>query len=646
MALFNIFQKKQDPELPAQQQVPSPQEVATPFLGQPLRMPIPKGAPTAPGTKHKRVTQRITQPIPLAGATGGAKLARASTAGANVIHEVSGHIEIALSTVLQVIPPQFFAVPLETILPNAEGHQVAIPLASILTLLPSGKVEFAVRDLVAWLPPGLMLPMEGFGEEASIAVNFPLPEIVAQIPPQYLVRRTDQKAVDTQILKMGDPFLLEFQTPAAIPSQLAPEAPPVIHPLETEPLAHTASNERTLQSNYQQSPELPVEAPEEPTPQETAAAGEPDFSFLRSAEYQAFLEKQTAAAPAPAETSPVVLEELPTAENKLLEKQEPVVAQDGAIPETQVAQEESASLPFEEEEQESSAFAQEEQEILPEVPQEKAQQTKKTASFDLSSFTSAMEGLKETPEPPATDKKNSANLPQENTLITSQGVSFIPEPSEDKEEKAPWKTEAPQRDVLNLNTCTQAQLVEAGCEPSIASKILSWRELYGTIDWHSLRRIPGVSHEIYKQLAGILQPETVLKAELNEIFGLSAHETLTLKEAVHRMSHWPWVKGCMVSGMDGLPVTYACEDELLVKKICAFAPRLFKQANDVLREMEEPEVDELHLCRDGWALALFRNRQMVLVTVGTNSQALSNQSDAFRKVAQSFSLMIESFSKE
>src|SRR5437660_3795524 len=114
--------------------------------------------------------------------------------------------------------------------PPAGPVQISIPLQKVLTQLPHGSVRMSFGELRLASPAGVFLDMN---DQDQTPVELPLPEIVAQLKPEQLPRRTAQRRVDVPdevggiFGPKGEPLTsLRMSTAPAKPSA-APAAPAI-----------------------------------------------------------------------------------------------------------------------------------------------------------------------------------------------------------------------------------------------------------------------------------------------------------------------------------------------------------------------------------------------------------------------------------
>lgn len=105
------------------------------------------------------------------------------------------------------------------------GATIAVPMALVREQLPKGSVKMQYADFVRRLKPGV-LPAPGPGDPET--VELPLSEILGQLKPNLLSRRTGQRIVEVP-MEIGSPFgpNLHGKDPArsAAPNPILTEPP-------------------------------------------------------------------------------------------------------------------------------------------------------------------------------------------------------------------------------------------------------------------------------------------------------------------------------------------------------------------------------------------------------------------------------------
>ncbi|MFZ5806806.1 MAG: helix-hairpin-helix domain-containing protein [Verrucomicrobiota bacterium] len=646
----------------------NPPSTEPPFKNAPLQgilRPPTKVEGARSTGKQKRITQRITiavTPPAVAGAKSPAlKIvlpgAQAQTSAS--IPTATGNLDLPMSIVINSIPTLLLALPADTILSGPHGNKtVSIPLTAIVGMLPTGKVEFTLKDFSAYVPAEIFKSLEQNGDEVF---QLPLSEILKRVPPEMLAKRPDQKPVDEKVAQIPEPFSLDalkavaeapakeatpvVETPTPPPVMEIP-AIPVIEPsiptsVAEEPIVPPAEILPTPAATIEEPLVVPPVVP--PTPAqvedfaipaaiptpvtETPVADSPDLASLIT-DIIPPAEKTEPAPVTPAFDVTALKAEIPPLDIP----KEPTPVKQGAGMDDLLAS--VASIPDLAEVTKASAPVEEK---LPEV----IPATTAPAESDFSSFAKAIEEMptpakeiekplaEEKPEPAPAFETPSFELPPPVTETPAEPEKMeMPSFELPKEHVAPAEsipqekpksfaapTSAPASGNVNLNQCTLEELVQqAECPEGIARKILAWRELHGPFtDLHALWSVPGMTEEVYHALIG--QPDEESAVELSEIFGLPPKTHLTVKEVATRIRNWPFMTGCIIGGMEGLPIAFDCDDKKFAKAICAFAPKILQQTQSTLEEMREAEAHEIHLVKEDHTISIFRCEHLVLITI-------------------------------
>lgn len=177
---------------------------------QPLILPKNSGLKAVrPGIGGGKSTQRIVLPgrSPAASAAPAAPVAPVMPAAS----PAGGSVSLPAIMVVRRLPVDVLAVDPATFESTPQANQeFSLPISSILPQLPSGKVEFALQDLIPYLPRTLIRPLDSIEAHLTSVVQFPLMDVVMRIPPDLLALRPDQKQVDAAVVNMADPFTEEF----------------------------------------------------------------------------------------------------------------------------------------------------------------------------------------------------------------------------------------------------------------------------------------------------------------------------------------------------------------------------------------------------------------------------------------------------
>lgn len=706
-------------------------------LRPPTKMPlsnVPQGTANTTTTftrVKKRITQRIAPPVNLPVQS----LAPVETPGFTSDHNstpapveqslppapvsASGErmVVIPMSVALDSLPLTVLADQKDSLLARPEvAAGLSLPLNQVFGMLPSGKIEFSLKDFAPFFPPGFLKPVESHGEDEQFICKLPLEIVVGAMSPDFFKRRNDQKPIDKRIVEMSDPFVFNtIPSPAPITPAVEPEtpAPDLSAPVESQDaVAQTAPVEEaqppvTPPSEEVETPlppilseiketiaeseplkaaeEVPVYEPrsEEVAPEKEAPApapAEPDFSFLRNEAFKALLaeeeaQKETSAtqdstpvsepvpveASAPEEPAASTEPELPNLSAELPPSQPPAHPTVTVEVKKPFKPNETATIKVKEDAPPRpkidgsmrESFAKELSRLAEKEKASRAQALLESGGpeglpaqlppMELPSdeLTSVVKLRKTDPPPPMLPPislpeafKPVEQTPSSGLIPIQQDLAPVSKKEEPKEETQketkPVSVESP----INLNACTEDELVgRALCPEALARKIIAWRELYGPFSepsglWH----VPGMTAEVYGSLVGLPAADHVVSQELQEAFGGSAASPLTIKTIVSRIRHWPFMTGCIIGGMEGLPIAYDCEDESFAKTICAFLPRLIARTNETLSEVKEPETDEIFICKGDKSLFLFRSGPVLLLAVNRRKDISARDAELLRRV--------------
>lgn len=238
----------------------------------------------AGGAGRRRITQRISlgdaaakvanAPIPANAGVSANHITLPGMVGAAseapTAPSFSGAVDVPVSVILSSLPPEVLAQDINVLLADPQAQATApLPLDSILMMLPSGKVEFSIREIAGYIPANFIHPPEMLGPAADNLLRLPLSELVTRVPPDCLSIRPDQKTVDPTVKGMDEPFTQEMIEKLARQNEAAAaEAAvqdPAVAQAPADPLAAPPA-----------APEAPAfDAPSPPIPDENPAEAAP-----------------------------------------------------------------------------------------------------------------------------------------------------------------------------------------------------------------------------------------------------------------------------------------------------------------------------------------------------------------------------------
>ncbi|HMJ91754.1 MAG TPA: hypothetical protein VK530_18165, partial [Candidatus Acidoferrum sp.] len=182
---------------------------------------VPKSAPTAPWA-NTRPASTPSSPRPATTArpaqTAVSVTARASTLP---VPSVPGSISVTLGSLEQSLPE-----PLRHKIVGALHELVPVPLNKVLPQLHRGSVSLTVKELRECAPE-LLASFQGHDE---IPITLPLGDVVRQIDPKILPRRSSQRRLEvpenvTAIFTQTSDGVTVIAPPAAVPQTPRPAQP-------------------------------------------------------------------------------------------------------------------------------------------------------------------------------------------------------------------------------------------------------------------------------------------------------------------------------------------------------------------------------------------------------------------------------------
>ena len=121
--------------------------------------------------------------------------------------------------------------------PGATGNVISVPVEKVINQLATGTVKISFGEL-RQLAPGVFANYGGEHDARSVAL--PLNQILAQVNPALLPRRSAQKRID-----VSDDVAGPFETPAAslkVSVEKAKAAPPAVEPIPLSRFAGPATD--------------------------------------------------------------------------------------------------------------------------------------------------------------------------------------------------------------------------------------------------------------------------------------------------------------------------------------------------------------------------------------------------------------------
>lgn len=160
---------------------------------------------------------------------------------------VVGHVELPVGLVAGSVPAHCWLVDAQA---QPDIGVLSIPVSNVLAMLPSGKVEFSLREIISFATPGVFRDESELEADWGAVVSLPLFEVVQRIPAELLARRKDQKPVDAKVVSMADPFSEEMLRKQAEEARLKAEA---------EAAAGAATPADTVETSEPDAPEMVAE---------------------------------------------------------------------------------------------------------------------------------------------------------------------------------------------------------------------------------------------------------------------------------------------------------------------------------------------------------------------------------------------------
>lgn len=520
---------------------------------------------------RKRLTQRLSLAGLGTGAGGSAKIKIPAASGAVPEPEtpptapVEAYVDVPASVVIPHIPQTVLLDDAAALVGGPAGQGTfRLPLGLVLPMLPSGKIEFTIGDLVGFAPEGIIHPPEALGEWMAQPVLLPLPEIVMRIPPEMLLLRRDQKQIDSVVLSMNDPFSPEVLKAKAEVARAAAEAsalqasltgqPPEVPAYVPEPAAVSSV------------PVPPAGVPPEPVPA-------PPADFSPESNPTSILPHQREAV----EVAHSTLD--PEPEPESVEPQEPdfsftqspeYQALLAKLNETESAAElpgpdADMDQPSEEEAPVPGSFS------FP-VPPPEAE----TAPAPV--FTQPAQEIAVPPTPPA---------PAPFALPSAPAALPPAERASARIPRAPLAAVPP-----SAVGATFASALGALSKPPAAS--VSPAPVSEPAPAASKPGHPGLR-------AALKIPET---------------QPAEVKDAIQAIGQWPGVGFCLLSRLDGLPVTSSSAAAAATSpeaSIAAVAPKLMRTLGTLFADLGRPEPDEFAVPTENGTLHFFRKGDMLMI---------------------------------
>ena len=508
---------------------------------------------------------------------------------------VTGFLNIPFAIILQSIPAEYLRAPLTDLLSQPQAAtEVGLPLGQILPMLPSGKVEFSIQEISAWIPDGFVQRAEVLGEAAGNMFTLPLFQVASRIPPDAMVLRTDQRPIDVSVLSMNDPFSPEM---LGMARAAAPVAEPVPEPVP-------AAIEETPQPEPQ--PEVVAEEIAQPAAVEMAVlpAIEEEVPVpvveTPSIDWnQALSEMQVAEQPAPEpELTPAPAPEIPDA----------VIPDAVAEPDLSFAHSEEFRRFVAQMEQQAAEPVVEESvagEVTPEM-----QLSPEGVSPEVVAESMQVESESDPVPPPPEGVVFGKTLSLESALAAPTRPLTIPPP------RVFQATPPPQG--------FQEALKQISSPGKPASRVVPPPQATEPMLFHASDHPP--QHRLHNAR---------LSASINKLLGLQAGQEIGLRDVVEQIRRWPGMTGCIIAGKDGLPITSVTDDHVYAQSLSAFAPKILGRVNELFTDLGSEEANEIHVPMAETSTYIFRYRDIFFIVLCREAT-----------LPESYSLIIKEILKE
>lgn len=620
---LGLFGKKKD-EVLAQQAPPA--LVPSPTRAENTSSPAPNSA-SQQSAGRKRVTQRLSLKSMQNAAKNNPDPSKIQLPGAanQPAAELSpvavdGTVDLPFSFILSAIPEQLLVADHQTLLSAPEARvEIGLPLSHLLAMLPSGKLEFALSDLLEGIPQGFVQPRENIEQYLGTSIVLPLAEVFRRIPPHLLSLRSDQRPVDSSVMSMNDPFSREALEKAQAEAMAKAEA-------------HAA-----LELEQQQLAAALAAVPEEVAPEYAYSAVQeesiPDFDPALLAE------AESALAAAEAVKAGVELHnsnELIQPPTTYLQPTEPesVLTPSPMEPELNANQGDWSfpSIPAQAEEVPNPAY----QEAVPEMDPALIEWARKMAEEENSNLAAQ-------PEPLA---QFESEQPEQSEQLHEEPVSAQPEQESPYEQQIEQQITPPQPifepssfatlkaedssifDALNAPTrpipkpLTQPKPPEVKGFASFPTMPVVEKVPVAQYEEEEIAPVPlvqavapvaNVGLSVPSLTANSDSPRIRLSPTINKYLGLDDRAEITFNDVMLQVRRWPGVSGCVITGKDGLPISAVVDDMAFSKSLSAFAPKIVSRVSELFVDLGMPEVQELHVPMDDVSTFLFREADVYFI---------------------------------
>jgi competence ComEA-like helix-hairpin-helix protein len=169
---------------------------------------------------------------------------------------------------------------------------------------------------------------------------------------------------------------------------------------------------------------------------------------------------------------------------------------------------------------------------------------------------------------------------------------------------------------VDINTASVVDLESLpGVGPARASDIVEFRQKHGSFEHiYDLGRVPGIGANSFRQMTGLsLTSGRDRHCALNKLLGLAEDAAPSLPEIIRLFKERVNALGCVLSGLDGIPLAQNNVAPTQADEYAALSSQLFRRTSRYLRTIAGGEVDCLSLPAADPALLLFATDNAFLV---------------------------------
>ncbi len=171
---------------------------------------------------------------------------------------------------------------------------------------------------------------------------------------------------------------------------------------------------------------------------------------------------------------------------------------------------------------------------------------------------------------------------------------------------------------VDINAASATELHRLpGVGASRAKDIIAYREQHGKFpNIYALASVPGIGEKLFRQITGLpLNMHRSRYVQLNGMLGLPPETPPSLKQVLERIAETSGAAGCLLTGLDGVPICLTKGVREEAPRLAAVTTQLFRKAGKRLLFVLQAEVECLALPLGNPPRLLFAGENFFLIVV-------------------------------